>query len=93
MKQLNYRHFTTNSKKFFEKEIFPERSKNGSKKASVILSSISRSFRPFYEGLEGGGGGGGGPDPARIPAPFSRETRIPHVFHQFPQSRFYFPQK
>ena len=25
--------------------------------------------------------------------PFSRESRIPHVFHQFPESRFSFPQK
>ena len=30
---------------------------------------------------------------SRIPAPFSRESRIPHVFHQFPESRFSFPEK
>ena len=30
---------------------------------------------------------------SRIPAPFSRESRIPHVFHQFPESRFSVPQK
>ena len=30
---------------------------------------------------------------SRIPAPFSLESRIPHVFHQFPESRFSFPQK
>ena len=30
---------------------------------------------------------------SRIPALFSRESRIPHVFHQFPESRFSFPQK
>ena len=28
-----------------------------------------------------------------IPAPFSRESRISHVFHQLPESRFSFPQK
>ena len=28
-----------------------------------------------------------------IPAPFSRESRIPHVFHQFPESRFSFREK
>ena len=50
MKKLNFRHFNTNSKKFFETvNFFPERSKNGSKKANIILFSISRSFRPFYD--------------------------------------------
>ena len=42
MKQLNFRYVITNSKKFFETIIyFPERSKNGSKKANIILFSIS----------------------------------------------------
>ena len=50
LEQLNFRHFNTNSKKFFETvNFFPERSKNGSKKANIILFSISRSFRPFYD--------------------------------------------
>ena len=40
MKQLNFRHFNTNSKKIiWSSKFFPERSKNG-------LFSISRSFRP-----------------------------------------------
>ena len=39
-----------------------------------------------YEGLEEGSW-------SRIPAPFSWESRIPHFFHQFPESRFSFPQK
>ena len=30
---------------------------------------------------------------SRIPVPFSRESRIPHVFHQFPESRFSFTEK
>jgi len=30
---------------------------------------------------------------SRIPAPFLRESHIPHVFHQFPTSRFSFPEK
>ena len=52
MKQLNLRHFNTNSNKFFETvNFFPERSKNGCKKADIILFSISRSFRPFCENL------------------------------------------
>ena len=38
------------------------------------------------QGLEGGSW-------SRIPAPFSRESRIPHVFHQFPESHFSFPEK
>ena len=50
MKQLNFRHFNTNCKKFFETVIFfPERGKNGGQKAKVILFSISRNFRPFYD--------------------------------------------
>ena len=50
MKQLNFRHFNTNSKKFFETvSYFPERNRNGSKKANIILFSISRSFWPFYD--------------------------------------------
>ena len=40
----------------------------------------------LYQGLEGGSW-------SRIPAPFSRESRILHVFHQFPESRFSFPEK
>ena len=50
MEQLNFRHFNTNSKIFSETVIFfPQRRKNGSKKANIILFSISRSFRPFYD--------------------------------------------
>ena len=51
MKQLNFRHFNTNSKKFFETAIFfqEEEAKNGSKKANIVLFSISTSFRPFYD--------------------------------------------
>ena len=50
MKQSNFRHFNTNSNKFFDTVIFfPERSKNGSKKANNIFFSTSRSFRPFYD--------------------------------------------
>ena len=45
MKQINFRHFNTNSKKSFETVIFfPERSKNGSKKANIILFSIFKEF-------------------------------------------------
>ena len=41
MKLLNFRHLTLAVKKFFETVIFfPERSKNGSKKANIILFSI-----------------------------------------------------
>ena len=50
MKLLNFRHFNSNSIKFFETvNFFPEGSKNGSKKASIILFSISRSSRPFND--------------------------------------------
>ena len=52
MKQLNFGHFKTNSKEFFETVIFfPESiaNKEGSKKANIILFSISRSFWPFYD--------------------------------------------
>ena len=49
MKQLNFRHFNTNNKKFFETlNFFQEDAKNGSKKANIVLFSISTSFRPFY---------------------------------------------
>ena len=42
----------TNSRKIFETVIFfPERSKNSSKKANIILFNISRSFRPFYDNV------------------------------------------
>ena len=42
-KHLNFRHFNTNSKKFFKTVyFFPEGSKNGFKKANIILFSISR---------------------------------------------------
>ena len=45
MKQINFRHFNTNSKKSFETVIFfRERSKNGSKKANIILFSIFKEF-------------------------------------------------
>ena len=51
MKQLNFQHFTTNSKEFFETIIFFQKvaKKEGSKKANIILFSISRSFWPFYD--------------------------------------------
>ena len=51
MKQLNFRHFNTNGKKFFETLNFfqEEDAKNGSKKANIVLFSISTSFRPFYD--------------------------------------------
>ena len=50
MKQLNFRHFNTNNKKFFETlNFFQEDAKNGSKKANIVLFSISTSFRPFYD--------------------------------------------
>ena len=49
MKQLNFRHFNTNSQKLFETNFFPERSKNGSKNANIISFSITRSFWPFYD--------------------------------------------
>ena len=49
MKQLNFMHLNTNSKKFFEIVIFFQKeTKKGSKKTSNILFSISGSFRPFY---------------------------------------------
>ena len=48
MKQLNFMHLNTNSKKFFEIVIFSRKKQKGSKKTSNILFSISGSFRPFY---------------------------------------------
>ena len=33
----------------------------------------------------------GGPDPA-FPPSFSRESCIPHFFHRYPESRFFFPK-
>ena len=52
IKQLNLRHFNTNSNNIlWNSKFFPERSKNGCKKADIILFSISRSFRPFCENL------------------------------------------
>ena len=48
IKKLNFRHFNTNSKKFTVTVVFFFREKqNGSRKANIILSSISRSFRLF----------------------------------------------
>ena len=51
MKQLNFRHFNSNNKKFFETVNFcqEEDAKNSSKKANIVLFSISTSFRPFYD--------------------------------------------
>ena len=51
MKQLNFRHFNTNTKKNSLKQyiFFLERIKNGSIKANIIFFSISRSFPPFYD--------------------------------------------
>ena len=41
MKQLNFRHLTLSVKKYFKQYFFfPERNKNGSKKANIILFSI-----------------------------------------------------
>ena len=39
------------SKNYLKQYFFPERRKNGSKKATVILFSTSRSFWPFYDNL------------------------------------------
>ena len=48
MKQLNFGHFNTNSKKIlWNSKFFPERSQNGSKNADIILFSISRTFGHF----------------------------------------------
>ena len=50
MKQLNFRRFNTNTKKIlWNSTFFPERGKNGSIKANIILFSISRSCPPFYD--------------------------------------------
>ena len=49
MKQLNFRHLTLTVKIIWNSKFFLERSKNGSKKANIILFSTSRSFRPFYD--------------------------------------------
>ena len=39
MKQLNFTHFNTNSKKFFKTVSFFQKEANGSKKANIILFS------------------------------------------------------
>ena len=39
MKQLNFTHFNTNSKKFFKTVSFFRKEANGSKKANIILFS------------------------------------------------------
>ena len=50
IKQLNFRHFNTNSKKIFcNSKFYQEGNKNGSKQGNVILLSISRSFRPLSD--------------------------------------------
>ena len=50
IKQLNFRHFNTNSKKIFcNSKLYQEGNKNGSKQGNVILLSISRSFRPLSD--------------------------------------------
>ena len=51
MKQLYFRHFNANSKKFFKTENFfqEEHSKHGSKKANIVLFSILTSVRLFCE--------------------------------------------
>ena len=51
MKHLNFRHFNTNSQKFFETvNFFQEKdAKNGCKKANIVSFSISKSFGPFYD--------------------------------------------
>ena len=48
---LNFRHFNTNSQKFFETvNFFQEKdAKNGCKKANIVSFSISKSFGPFYD--------------------------------------------
>ena len=47
MKQLNFRHFNTGIKNVWNSNFLTERSKNGSKKANIILFSISRTFLNF----------------------------------------------
>ena len=50
IKQLNFRHFNTNSKKIFcNSKFYQEGNKNGFKQGNVILLSISRSFRPLSD--------------------------------------------
>ena len=50
MKQLNFRHFNTTSKKFtVTVNFFQKETKTAQKKANIILFSISRSFRPFCD--------------------------------------------
>ena len=51
MKQLNFRHFNTNSEKILETLSSFQRSKNGSRMANIILFSISSTFWPFYDNL------------------------------------------
>ena len=53
IKKLNFRHFNTNSKKFTVTVVFFffREKQNGSRKANIILSSISRSFRLFVRRL------------------------------------------
>ena len=49
--QLNFRHFHTNSKKFFETVYFPRKNQIRLQKGQYYFFSISRSFRPFYDNL------------------------------------------
>ena len=52
MKQLNFRHFNANSENnIWNSKFFYREKQKGSKKANIILFSISSSFRPFYENL------------------------------------------
>ena len=46
--QLNFRHFHTNSKKFFETVYFPRKNQIRLQKGQYYFFSILRSFRPFY---------------------------------------------
>ena len=49
MKQLNFRHFNTNSKKFFETVNFFQKEAKTAPKRPILLFRISRRFRPFYD--------------------------------------------
>ena len=50
VKQSNFRHFNTNSKKsHLNSKVFPQRNKGGSKKPILFCSVHQRRFRPFFE--------------------------------------------
>ena len=50
MKQFNFRHFNSNSKKFFETaNFFQKEAKTAPKRSILVCLSILRSFSPFYD--------------------------------------------